>query len=187
MASPLVAGAAALLLQAHPAWTPAQVRQAIVGAGVAGTVRAAGAGSPTRLLRVGEPAAPTAFGLRAQANNLIVTAEGGGAKPLIANRLSVGAWEGLTVVDAGDGGHVALRSGANNRYVTAENGGNSPLIANRAAIGAWEKFTLVNNADGSVGLQAAVNGRYVTADNAAVGGTWEEFLLYTTDELDTTF
>ncbi|MEU7876340.1 S8 family serine peptidase [Dactylosporangium sp. NPDC049140] len=184
MATPLVAGDAALLLQAHPTWTPAQVRDAIVKAGVAGTVHAAGAGSPTKLLRIGEPAAPTSFGLRAHANGQFVTAEGAGAQPMIANRYNKGAWEGITVVDAGDGVHVGLRSSSNNQFITAENGGASPLIANRASIGAWEKFTLVSNADGSVSFQAAVNGKYVTADlnnggkliaNRDAIGIWESF------------
>ncbi|WP_432985527.1 S8 family serine peptidase [Dactylosporangium sp. CA-233914] len=185
MAAPLVAGAAALLLQAHPTWTPAQVRAAIVEAGISGTVRNAGPGSPTKLLRTGEaPAAPTTFGLRAHANDRIVTADGGGTKPLIANRYSVGAWEGLTVVDAGDGAHVALRSGSNGKYVTADAAGAQPLIASGSTVGAGEKFTLEHNADGSVSLKAAVNGQYVTADNGGNGalianrstiGPWEEF------------
>jgi len=186
MAAPMVAGDAVLLLKAHPTWTPAQVRDAIVGAGISGTVHAAGAGSTTKLLRTGEPAAPTSFGLRAHANNLIVTAEGAGARPEIANRYTVGAWEGLTIVDAGDGAHVGLRSSSNNLYVSAETAGAAPLIANRPTIGAWEKFTLIKNADGSVSLQAAVNGKYVTADNGGNSplianrtsiGIWEEFDL----------
>nr|BFE63494.1 hypothetical protein GCM10020063_080200 [Dactylosporangium thailandense] len=185
MAAPLVAGDAALLLQAHPDWTPAQVQAAILKAGVSGTVHAAGPGSPTKLLRIGEPASVTSqqFGLRARANGLVVTAESGGNQPMTANRFNKGAWEGITVVDAG-GGLVGLQSSANNKYITAESGGAAPLIANRASIGAWEKFTLVNNADGSVSFKAAVNGKYVTADlnnggkliaNRDAIGAWETF------------
>jgi subtilisin family serine protease len=52
MASPHVAGAAALLLATHPAWTPAQVRDELVRQ--AGTsVRNPGKGSPNRLLCTG--------------------------------------------------------------------------------------------------------------------------------------
>ncbi len=185
MASPLVAGDAALLLEAHPTWTPAQVQAAILKAGIAGTVHAAGAGSTTKLLQVGEPTAPTTFGLRSHANNEIVTAESAGAKPMIANRYNVGAWEGITLQSLG-GDQVALLSSSNNKYITAENAGNQPLIANRTAPGAWETFTLIHNPDGSVSLQAAVNGKYVTADNGGAGalianrtaiGQWEEFDL----------
>ncbi|WP_433613378.1 S8 family serine peptidase [Dactylosporangium sp. CA-139114] len=185
MAAPLVAGDAALLLQAHPDWTPAQVQAAILKAGVSGTVHAAGPGSPTKLLRVGEPAAVTSqqFGLRARANGLVVTAESAGNQPMTANRFNTGAWEGITVVDAG-GGLVGLLSSASNKYITAESGGAAPLIANRASIGAWEKFRLVNNADGSVSFKAEVNGKFVAADlnnggkliaNRDAAGPWETF------------
>ncbi|GAB1643284.1 S8 family serine peptidase [Krasilnikovia sp. MM14-A1259] len=59
MASPHVAGAAALTLAAHPGWTPAQVRDALVGASTA-TVTDRGTGSPNRLLYTGPftPAPP---------------------------------------------------------------------------------------------------------------------------------
>ncbi len=62
MASPHVAGAAALVLGAHPAWTPAQVRDALVTNAGSGLVSSAGAGSPNKLLYTGwlstTPAAP---------------------------------------------------------------------------------------------------------------------------------
>jgi subtilisin family serine protease len=53
MASPHVAGAAALVLAAHPAWTPAQVRDDLVGHADAGLVSSAGRGSPNKLLFTG--------------------------------------------------------------------------------------------------------------------------------------
>jgi subtilisin family serine protease len=53
MASPHVAGAAALVLGAHPTWTPAQVRDGLVGNGTAGAVRSPGTGSPNTLLYTG--------------------------------------------------------------------------------------------------------------------------------------
>ncbi len=125
--------------------------------------------------------------LRARANNRIVTAEQGGAQPLIANRTTAGAWEQFTVVPNGDG-TVALRASANGRYVTAEQGGAQALIASRPAVGAWERFTLIRNADGSSSLRASANGRYVTAEsggaqaliaNRTAVGPWESFDLAT--------
>ncbi|MFF7924380.1 S8 family peptidase [Streptomyces mirabilis] len=53
MASPHVAGAAALYLAGHPKATPAQVGKALVGRAVNGKVGGAGLGSPNRLLQVG--------------------------------------------------------------------------------------------------------------------------------------
>jgi subtilisin family serine protease len=53
MASPHVAGAAALVLAAHPGWTPRQVRDDLVANAGAGLVRNPGKGSPNRLLHTG--------------------------------------------------------------------------------------------------------------------------------------
>ncbi|MEV4280164.1 S8 family peptidase [Actinoplanes xinjiangensis] len=50
MATPHVAGAAALYLATHPADTPAQVQAAIVGNATTGVVTSPGSGSPNRLL-----------------------------------------------------------------------------------------------------------------------------------------
>ncbi|MGX2994758.1 S8 family peptidase [Streptomyces sp. JNUCC 64] len=53
MASPHVAGAAALYLQANPTATPAQVSAALVASATTGVVGNPGTGSPNRLLNVG--------------------------------------------------------------------------------------------------------------------------------------
>ncbi|MFD7443942.1 S8 family peptidase [Streptomyces sp. NPDC059909] len=50
MATPHVAGVAALYLSGHPSATPAQVRDAMVAATTSGVVKSAGTGSPNRLL-----------------------------------------------------------------------------------------------------------------------------------------
>jgi subtilisin family serine protease len=52
MASPHVAGAAALVLSANPSATPAQVRDSLVASSTPGVVTSAGTGSPNRLLFV---------------------------------------------------------------------------------------------------------------------------------------
>jgi subtilisin family serine protease len=61
MAAPAVAGAAALILGAHPGYTPDQVRTVLVG-GASGVVNNAGPGSPNLLLYVRNAEAPTIVG-----------------------------------------------------------------------------------------------------------------------------
>ncbi|NJC82446.1 S8 family serine peptidase [Planosporangium mesophilum] len=188
MASPHVAGAAAQLLAANPALTPQQVRDKIVGGAVSGAVSNAGLHSPNKLLQVGTAAANpgTVLRLRAKANNLVVTADGGGTKSLIANRTVTGAWEEFDVVPSGDAdGSVGLRSHANGKYVTAESSGNAPLIARGTQISLWEKFIL-SNVNGVITLKAVVNGKYVSAESAGgsplianrtSAGAWEQFTV----------
>jgi subtilisin family serine protease len=53
MASPHVAGAAALVLGAHPGWTPAQVRDELVAQADPAAVTSAGRDSTTKLLYTG--------------------------------------------------------------------------------------------------------------------------------------
>lgn len=53
MASPHVAGAAALLLSANPAWSPAQVRDKLLADATPGKVTDARTGSPDKLLHTG--------------------------------------------------------------------------------------------------------------------------------------
>jgi subtilisin family serine protease len=52
MASPHVAGAAALVLSANPSWTPSQVTNFLVSNATTGVVTSPGSGSPNRLLFV---------------------------------------------------------------------------------------------------------------------------------------
>ncbi|MFB9234619.1 S8 family serine peptidase [Plantactinospora siamensis] len=166
MASPFVAGDAALVLSAHPDWTPEQVRDELVKNGVSGAVRAPDL-SPTRLAHVGgAPATRYGVALYSYANGLFVTAESAGTKPLVARSDWPGAWERYDVVYQ-TGGFVAIKSKANGKWVTAESAGTKPLIARSTSVGAWEKFSVINNADGSLSYKANANGKYVSLDGAS--------------------
>jgi len=141
---------------------------------------------PGSLVAGGEPPVVVpVISLQARVNGRYVTADNGGATPLIANSTVIGESERFDMFAAGDG-YIALRAHASGRYVCAESGGAQPLIANRDAVGPWEKFLMIRNADGSVSLKAGVNGRYVAAENVGNGslianrtaiGLWERFDL----------
>jgi len=131
-----------------------------------------------------DPSAPT-VGLRAMANNRIVTAESAGGQALIANRTAVDQWERFAWQSLGSN-RVAIRALINQQFVTAESAGAQPLIANRRYLGQWETFDLVNNSDGTISLRSLANGRYITAEagggqpliaNRTAIGPWERFVL----------
>src|SRR5439155_27189311 len=104
MASPHVAGAAALLLANNPGWTPAQVRTAIVNGAVSGAVHNAGANTTDKVLQtVGTAANSMPTSLLALANNRYVTADLNVSTQLVTNRMGVGLWEQFDQVDAGNG------------------------------------------------------------------------------------
>jgi subtilisin family serine protease len=58
MATPHVVGAAALVLAAHPTWTPQQVRDELVNTATSGVISNPGTGTPNRLLFVGSTTPP---------------------------------------------------------------------------------------------------------------------------------
>ncbi|MBB3110048.1 glucosylceramidase [Paenibacillus phyllosphaerae] len=127
--------------------------------------------------------------IKANANNLFVTAENGGKSALIANRTTIGgAWELFNRVELSNG-RTAFKALANNKYVTAENGGANPLIARSSSIGTWEMFQ-VSSVSGGVSIRADANNNYVSADNTGASplianktavGTWETFQLAVTN------
>ncbi len=96
--------------------------------------------------------------LKSLGNSLYVTAENGGASPLIANRGGAAGWEQFVVVDAG-GGAVALKAIANGKFVTIADGA---LIASKTTFGAAETFQWYDQGNGVFSLKA-LNGLFVVA------------------------
>lgn len=131
------------------------------------------------------PAVPvgSSVALKANANNQFVSAENGGANPLIPNKTAIGLSELFNIVDAG-AGKIALQSAVNGKYVTTDNAGTKPLIASQSTIGPNERFQWIFNSDGTVSLMADVNRRYVVAEGGGTAalianrpaiGSWERF------------
>ncbi|MEU6219565.1 S8 family serine peptidase [Streptomyces sp. NPDC047022] len=96
MATPHVAGAAALYLADHPTATPAQIATALKNAAAAGVVRSPGAGSPNRLLNDIHPQTLTAL------QDLVNAVE----RPILGNSTAES-----TITVTGLPGHVPARLG----------------------------------------------------------------------------
>ena len=99
--------------------------------------------------------------IKAQSDNLFVTAENGGNAPLVANRTGASTWEEFQVVDGGNE-TVALKSLANGQYVSA-GGAGGVLIASKTAIGPSETFQWVDQGNGLFSLNAVANNLFVSA------------------------
>jgi len=89
MASPHVAGAAAVIRSQNPSFTPAQVRAAMVGNATSGVVGGAGTGSPNLLLFVGGTGPPP--GVTVFFDNF-ETATGWVTNPLGTDNATTGQW-----------------------------------------------------------------------------------------------
>jgi subtilisin family serine protease len=168
MASPHVAGAAALLLSANPTWSATQVRNAIVFGGTRRVVRnTAFYATSDVMLRIGTVVVPFVTGLRSLTNGKNVSVGSSGTQPLTPSKpvSEIGDSEKFTSVAAGDG-YYAFASWVNGKYVSATSGGTGSLVASASTITDAERFLPAMNGDGTVSLIAKVNGKYVTAPNS---------------------
>ncbi len=119
--------------------------------------------------------------MKAQSDNMFVTADNGGNSPLVANRAGASTWEEFLVVDSGNG-TAALKSLANGQYVSA-GGADGVLIASKTSIGPSETFQWIDLGNGLFSLKAAANNLFVSAPNSttslsasqASNGTAETF------------
>jgi len=146
MASPHVAGAAALLLSAHPDWGPAQVESALMGTALAGSVRGADGVTPASPVDAGAGRAQPA---RAANAGLYLPLAGGdfyagGNDPLHHGNLRLLNRAGLT-------NEHCFQSCSFSRTVADLSGGGTWEVATSATIGAHitvtpTEFTLAQGA-----------------------------------------
>jgi subtilisin family serine protease len=187
MASPHVAGAAAIALSANPTWSPAQVRNFLVYGGTRRVVRNTLDTKTTDvILKVAGPNTPQVTGLRSLTNGKNITTGTGGVQPIKAATplTTMGDMEKFTTLSVGDG-YYTFASWVNGKFITATNNGAGSLIANGSSAGDAQKFKPITNSDGTVTLQAKINGKYVTAPsngaaalvaNATTIGTAQKFI-----------
>jgi subtilisin family serine protease len=109
MASPHVAGAAALIASANPTFTPQQVRDALVADATNGVITNAGTGSPNRLLFVPNTAAPADFSMAVSPTSAAITV-GGSATATVTTAVTSGAAQpvSLSAIGAPSGSTVTF-------------------------------------------------------------------------------
>ncbi|HVK74568.1 MAG TPA: sialidase [Kofleriaceae bacterium] len=79
-------------------------------------------------------------------------------------------WPGDAGADGAVGPEVAyytVTAAANYLLVAANDGGAGALVADRVAAAEWEHFEVIEHSDGTIGLRARANQRFVTLDDAA--------------------
>jgi subtilisin family serine protease len=198
MASPHVAGAAALYLQLNPSASPSDVRTMLINsASSGGEISNIGTDSPGLMLFTGWTAASSGLVSIRTSSGYYFIANGGGGGDVDATATAIGTHEKYNLIDvnggtlqSGDYVHLQAYQG---QYFAAEGNGGSTVKATVTAIGPWETFrmwkvggsgTTINSGD-SFALQSG-KGYYVVAEGNGGGevncnrtaiGPWETFTL----------
>ncbi|MEV1144694.1 S8 family serine peptidase [Micromonospora sp. NPDC049799] len=159
MASPHVAGGAALVLSANPSYTPQQVRDALVNSATSNVVTSPGTGSPNKLLYVGDggttppppPPPPGCSGTNGtdvaipdagSAVSSSITISGCGRAASATSTVAVSivhTWRGDLVVDliAPDGSAYRLKNSSSSDSADNVNATYTVNLSGEAADGTW--------------------------------------------------
>jgi hypothetical protein len=128
MATPHVVGAAALVLEQNPGFTPAQVAAELLADATTGKVVNPGAGSPNKLLFVSNDSVPNDFGLSV-APASASTAAGGAVSTTVTTSVASGSAQPVNLSATG----LPAGAGASFSPATVTAGGTSTLAVTTAA------------------------------------------------------
>ncbi|WP_245908584.1 S8 family peptidase [Pseudosporangium ferrugineum] len=164
MAAPHVTGAAALILAAHPDWTPARVTAALLGDATTGVVTDPGAGSPDRLLHVGADLPADDFSLAVTPAAATVTA-GGRVSATVATTVTRGAARPVTLSASGLPGNAT----ATFEPSTVDAGGSTPMTVTTGARTAPGTYRVLVTGGGPEATRLAAFTLTVTAPAGCLG------------------
>ncbi|WP_329110429.1 S8 family peptidase [Micromonospora sp. NBC_01699] len=164
MATPHVVGAAALVLSASPTYTPQQVRDKLVNDATNGVVTSPGAGSPNKLLYIGNVVPPTQDFSIAVAPGAGTINPGQSVTATVSTATTVGSAQSVALSASG------LPSGATASFspATVTSGGSSTLTIATTAATPSGTYTVTVTGTGPVTTQAT---SYSLTINGAPGCT----------------
>ncbi|QGN46095.1 S8 family peptidase [Micromonospora sp. WMMD558] len=169
MASPHVAGAAALVLSANPSWTPQQVRDYLVTNATPNVVTNPGTGTPNRLLYVvngDTPPPPNDFSVSVSPTSGS-TAPGGSVTATVATATTNGSAQSVSLSASG------LPSGATATFnpATVTSGGSSTLTISTSASTPAGTYPVTVTGTAASGTRTATYTLTVTGTGGGCSGT----------------
>ncbi|MGR6316435.1 S8 family serine peptidase [Micromonospora soli] len=167
MASPHVAGAAALVLSANPSWSPQQVRDSLVNDATPNVVTNVGTGTPNRLLYVvnGSTPPPTNDFSVSVSPTSGSTAPGGSVSATVATATTNGSAQSVSLSASG------LPSGATASFnpSTVTSGGSSTLTVSTAAGTPPGTYPVTVSGTAASGTKTATYSLTVTGSGGCTG------------------
>ncbi|MCP3787931.1 S8 family peptidase, partial [Micromonospora sp. A3M-1-15] len=167
MASPHVAGAAALVLSANPSWAPQQVRDSLVNNATPNVVTNVGTGTPNRLLYVvnGTTPPPTNDFSVSVSPTSGSTAPGGSVTATVATATTNGSAQSVSLAASG------LPSGATASFnpATVTSGGSSSLTITTSASTPVGTYAVTISGTAASGTKTATYSLTVTGAGGCTG------------------